>query len=57
MGHKSNELLKSYHETSFDLELYPQDFPDGTVVKNPPANAGDTGSSPGLRRSHMARSN
>ena len=23
------------------------DFPGGTVVKNPPANAGDTGSSPG----------
>ena len=22
-------------------------FPGGTVVKNPPANAGDTGSSPG----------
>ena len=25
-----------------------QDFPGGTVVKNPPAKAGDTGSSPGL---------
>ena len=24
------------------------DFPGGTVVKNPPVNAGDTGSSPGL---------
>ena len=23
-------------------------FPGGTVVKNPPANAGDMGSSPGL---------
>ena len=22
MGHKSNELLKPYHETSFDLKLY-----------------------------------
>ena len=33
------------------------DFPGGTVVKNPPANAGDTGSSPGLRRSHMPQSN
>ena len=32
-------------------------FPGGTVVKNPPASAGDTGSSPGLGRSHMARSN
>ena len=34
-----------------------QDFPGGTVVKNPPANAGDTGSSPGLGRPHMPRSN
>ena len=33
------------------------DFPGGTVVKNPPANAADTGSSPGLGRSHMPRSN
>ena len=29
-------------------------FPGGAVVKNPPANAGDTGSSPGPRRSHMS---
>ena len=32
-------------------------FPGGAVVKNPPANAGDTGSSPGLGRSHMPRNN
>ena len=32
-------------------------FPGGTVVKNPPANAGDTGSSPGPGRSHMLQSN
>ena len=32
-------------------------FPGGAVVKNLPANAGDTGSSPGLGRSHMPRSN
>ena len=32
-------------------------FPGGSVVKNPPANAGDTGSSPGPGRSHMPRSN
>ena len=31
-------------------------FPGGTVVKKPPANAGDTGSSPGLGRSHIPRS-
>ena len=28
-------------------------FPGGSVVKNPPANAGDMGSIPGPRRSHM----
>ena len=28
-------------------------FPGGTVVKNLPANAGDTGSRPGPGRSHM----
>ena len=33
------------------------DFPGGAVVKNPPANAGDTGSSPGPGRSHMPWSN
>ena len=32
-------------------------FPGGTVVENLPANAGDVGSSPGLGRSHMLRSN
>ena len=32
-------------------------FPGDAVVKNPPANAGDTGSSPGLGRSHMLWSN
>ena len=31
-------------------------FPGGAVVKKPPANAGDAGSSPGLGRSHMPRS-
>ena len=32
-------------------------FPGGAVVKNPPANAGDTGSSPGPGRSYMPWSN
>ena len=31
-------------------------FPGGAAVENLPANAGDTGSSPGLGRSHMPRS-
>ena len=32
-------------------------FPGGSVVKNLPANAGDTGLIPGLGRSHLLRSN
>ena len=32
-------------------------FPGGAVVENLPANAGYTGSSPGLGGSHMPRSN
>ena len=39
------------------LEMYWGGFPGGAVVENLPANAGDTGSSPGLGRSHMPRSN
>ena len=34
-----------------------QGFPGGAVVKNLPTNVGDTGSSPGLGRSHMLQSN
>ena len=34
-----------------------QGFPGGAVVKNPPANAGDMGSSADPGRSHMSRSN
>ena len=33
-----------------------QGFPGGAVVENLPANAGDTGSSPGLGGSRMPRS-
>ena len=32
-------------------------LPGGAVVRNPPANAGDMGSSPGPGRSHMPQSN
>ena len=41
----------SYSFTEF------RDFPGGTVVKNPPADAVDRGSSPGSGRSHMPWSN
>ena len=41
----------------FLKKLNIEGFPGGAVVKSPPADAGDTGSSPGLRGSHMPRSN
>ena len=34
-----------------------EDFPDGPMVKNSPANAGDIGSVPGPGRFHMPQSN
>ena len=39
------------------LRMFVEDFRGGSVVKNPPANAGDMGLSPGLGRSHMLQSN
>lgn len=33
------------------------DLPRGSAEKNPPAKAGDTGSIPAQRRSHMPRGN
>ena len=34
-----------------------EDFPGGSVDKNPPANTGDTGFIPGPGRSHMPLNN
>ena len=42
------QLLKKY---SFQF------FPGGPVVRIPPSNAGDTGSIPGLGRSHVLQGN
>ena len=39
-----------------DLKVVKEGFPGGAVVKNSPPNAGGTGLSPGLGRSHMRRS-
>ena len=33
---------------------YLRDFPDGSVIKNPPANAGDMGSNPGPGTSYIS---
>ena len=39
------------------IYIVSQGFPGGPVVKNPSTNARDTGSIPGLGRSHMPESN
>ena len=44
-------------QKSIGSKIQNSGFRGGAVVKNPPANAGDTGSSPGLGRSHMLWSN
>ena len=45
------------HRMEYNLALRKKEgFPGGAVVKNPPANAGDTGLIPGPGRSHMPRS-
>ena len=46
-----------YYKAKFIFKRIYWDFPGGAVVKNPPANAGDMGLSPGPGRSHMPRSN
>ena len=43
--------------SDFTFKTETRDFPGGAVVKNPPANAGDMGSSPGPGGSHMPQSN
>ena len=45
------------HFSKWFVQKWDGGFPGGAVVENLPANAGDTGSSPGLGRSHMPRSN
>ena len=64
-----DKIVKGISHTSFSLLMREcihvlfmsiknnRDFPDGTVVGNLPANAGDTGSSPGPGRSHILQSN
>ena len=49
------------HKGSFEALWLPNalnvDFPGGPVVQNLPANAGDTGLTPGLGRSHLPHGN
>ena len=50
---KTRIKIKQYYGIKYTVE----GFPGGAVVENLPANAGHTGSSPGLGRSHMPQSN
>ena len=62
---KTEEQVSLYHSNAISYgtnnlvssKMTARGFPGGAVVENLPANAGDTGSSPGLGRSHMPRSN
>ena len=47
----------SMKSSAISYKKIDESFPGGLVVKNPPTNAGDTGSVPGQGRSHMPRSN
>ena len=51
--------MLNYHSSVTEKLINSQfkGFPGGAVVEDLPANAGDTGSSPGLGGSHMPWSN
>ena len=52
---KHGEKRKNYKKEKFSTHFQKNAL--GAVVKNPPANSGDTGLSPGPGRSPMPRSN
>ena len=47
-GHSKRHLISEE-----SMKRWMESFPGGSVVKNAPANAGDTGSSPDPGRSHV----
>ena len=49
-------ILTTYSQMFQENNLH-RDFPGGPVVKNSRINAGDTDSTPGLRRSHVLQDN
>ena len=53
----ASAILTCNIKMGLDYKIAHWDFPGGAVVKNLPASAGDTGSSPGPGRSHMLPSN
>ena len=54
---KSHREKQIPYDITYMWNLKYEGFPGGTVVESPPANAGDTGSSPGPGGSHMPWSN
>ena len=54
---KRQEKIKYEEKLAKKIKERKLGFPGGAGVKTPPANAGDTGSSPGPGRSHMPQSN
>ena len=46
-------MFAKFLYSKYSVKILTLGFPGGTVVKNPPANAGDTGSSPDPGRSHI----
>ena len=53
----SKFTLCPHNPMDSNAKTHTKGFPGGAVVENLPANAGDMGSSPGLGRSHVPRSN
>ena len=49
------KLKKKIHDVNNSVRTHWEDFSRVPVVKNLPAMAGDMGSIPGLKRSHIAR--
>jgi len=60
IGNYVQYLIITYNGKEYEKNIYIhthlylyRGFPGGSVVKNPPANAGDTSLISGLERSHM----
>ena len=51
------EVKTTREVPNYTLKRHTQDISGGPVVKNSPANAGDTSSIPGLGRSHTPQGN
>ena len=56
-GNPKKAGIASLISDKVDFKIKTRGFPGGAVVESLPVNAGDAGSSPGLGRSHMPRSN